>query len=342
MPRRPTERRDFGFIRRLPSGRYQASFVGPDLRRHNGPVTFESRDLAVMWLAGEKKKVDAAIADDADWVSPTEQKAKARRVARRETLATYGRRWIGERRSSRGEPLRVLTRKDYEQVLATYINPTFGRMHVDEITRSDVRQWHAGLADAGLRSRTKAYGLLRAIMNSAVDDELITISPVHIRGAGAATKRRALEPATPAGLGVIAANMPERLRAAVMISAWCALRYGELAELRRKDIDAEQKLIKVRRAVTFPPGGAVVGPTKSEAGVRDVSIPPHVWPIIAEPRSAPRPPNSRLGSGTRPRSRPSSTSAQARIATASSPSGSRASLRASTDCRPVLPLLYRS
>ena len=255
MPRRPPQRRDFGHILKLPSGRYQASFTGPDLLRHNAPVTFEAKDLAIMWLAGEKKKIDAAISEDADWVSPTEKKANARRVSRRETFASYGRRWIVERRNSRGEPLRALTRKDYEQVLATYLHPTFGRMHVDEITRSDVRQWHTGLAEAGLRSRTKAYGLLRAIMNSAVDDELIAISPVHIRGAGAATKRRALEPATPAELGVIAANMPERLRAAVMISAWCALRYGELAELRRKDIDPEQKLIKVRRAVTFPPGG---------------------------------------------------------------------------------------
>lgn len=282
MARKPIERRDFGHIRKLPSGRYQASFVGLDLRRHNGPVTFESRDLAVLWLRGEKIKVEEALVDGTHWVSPTDVKAKARRVARMETLAAYGRRWITERRNSSGEPLRALTRKDYEQILAKYIVPTLGRMHVDEITRSDVRQWHAGLAEVGLRTQTKAYGLLRAIMNTAVDDELITISPVHIRGAGAATKRRALEPATPAELEVIAANMPERLRAAVMISAWCALRYGELAELRRKDIDPEQKLIKVRRAVTFPKGGAVVGPTKSDAGVRDVSIPPHVWPIIEE------------------------------------------------------------
>lgn len=282
MVRKPIPRRDFGHIRQLPSGRYQASFVGPDLRRHNAPVTFENRDLAVMWLAGERKKIDEALSADTHWVSPTEQKAKARKVAKMETLAAYGRRWITERRNSRGEPLRALTRKDYEQILAKYIVPTLGRMHVDEITRADVRQWHAGLADAGQRTRTKSYGLLRAIMNTAVDDELITVSPVHIRGAGAATKRRALEPATPAEIEAIAANMPERLLAAVMISAWCALRYGELAELRRKDIDPEQKLIKVRRAVTFPPGGAVVGPTKSEAGVRDVSIPPHVWPIIEE------------------------------------------------------------
>ena len=80
----------------------------------------------------------------------------------------------------------------------------------------------------------------------------------------------------------MAANMPPRLRASVYIAAWCALRYGELAELRRKDIDVANRQIKVRRAVTFPPGGPVVGPPKSEAGYRDVSIPPHIWPIIEE------------------------------------------------------------
>ena len=119
-------------------------------------------------------------------------------------------------------------------------------------------------------------------MNSAVDDDLIQASPVHIRGAGAAATKRPVEPATPAEIDVMAANMPPRLRASVYIAAWCALRYGELAELRRKDIDVANRQIKVRRAVTFPPGGPVVGPPKSEAGYRDVSIPPHIWPIIEE------------------------------------------------------------
>lgn len=119
MPRKPAPRRDFGYIRRLPSGRYQASFVGPDLVRHNAPVTFESSDLAVIWLAGEKKKLDEALANGARWVSPTEAKEKARRIARRETLGSYGKRWIVERRNSSGEPLRALTRKDYENTLAS-------------------------------------------------------------------------------------------------------------------------------------------------------------------------------------------------------------------------------
>jgi len=34
-------RRGFGAIRKLPSGRWQASYFGPDTIRHQAPVTFE-------------------------------------------------------------------------------------------------------------------------------------------------------------------------------------------------------------------------------------------------------------------------------------------------------------
>ena len=157
------ERRDFGYIRNLPSGRYQASFTGPDLGRHKAPVTFESRDLAVVWLRNERRMIDDAAADEVRWVSPEERLEAARRKAEpKVTFGEYGERWIVERRNSKGEPLRALTRKDYEQVLAAYLVPTFGNRPVDHITRTDVRTWHTKLASAAPRARTKAYGLLRA------------------------------------------------------------------------------------------------------------------------------------------------------------------------------------
>ncbi|MFZ1911955.1 MAG: tyrosine-type recombinase/integrase [Propionicimonas sp.] len=278
------ESREFGYIRKLPSGRYQASYIGPDLQRYNGPVTFEAKDLAIVWLHNEKKLITEAAADEMPWLSPAARREEARRLAMpKVTFGEYGARWIDERRNSKGQPLRPLTQKDYRHVLATYLVPTFGKRPIDQIARVDVRAWHASLSKSStLRSRTKAYGLLRAIMNSAVDDDLIPASPVHIRGAGAAAVKRPVEPATPAEIDVMAANMPPRLRAAVYVAAWCALRYGELAELRRKDVDVANRQIKGRRAVTFPPGGATVGPPKSDAGYRDVSIPPHIWPIIEE------------------------------------------------------------
>ena len=274
------ERRGFGAIRKLPSGRYQASYQGPDLARHTAPSTFDTKDAAVVWLSDERRKIADAHAGGPAWISPAARVAAERAKNERETFAQYGTRWIAERRNSRGEPLRALTRKDYEQLLADYLVPEFGNKPVEEITRTAVRQWHNKLDKSTPRAATKAYGLLRAIMNTAVDDELIATSPVHIRGAGATVKKRSLEPATPAELEIMARHMPPRLAAAVPISAWCALRYGELAELRRRDIDMRNHVLKIRRAVTFPAGGPVVGPTKSDAGVRDVAIPPHVWPIV--------------------------------------------------------------
>lgn len=146
-------------------------------------MTFEVKDSAIVWLYNEKKLIDRAAADNTRWVSPTERAEDARRDAEPKLVfGDYAVRWIAERRNAKGEPLRALTKKDYRQVLATYLAPTFGKRPIDQITRADVRAWHASLAKVTQRSRTNAYGLLRAIMNSAVDDELIAASPMHIRG----------------------------------------------------------------------------------------------------------------------------------------------------------------
>ena len=52
-----------------------------------------------------------------------------------------------------------------------------------------------------------------------------------------------------------------------------------MAELRRHDIDLGDEVIRVRRAVVKlvgAPGGHIVGEPKSRAGIRDVTIPPHL------------------------------------------------------------------
>lgn len=37
------ERRELVHIWNLPSGRCRASYIGPDMRRYNGPVTLEAK-----------------------------------------------------------------------------------------------------------------------------------------------------------------------------------------------------------------------------------------------------------------------------------------------------------
>lgn len=52
-----SQRRGFGKLRSLPSGRYQASYIGPDLRRHNAPTTFQTKLDAEGWLRDESREL---------------------------------------------------------------------------------------------------------------------------------------------------------------------------------------------------------------------------------------------------------------------------------------------
>jgi integrase len=128
--------------------------------------------------------------------------------------------------------------------------------------------------------RARAYSLLAAITRTAAEDGFIAASPCMIRGAGREKRRSGVTLPTLDELAVIVEAMTPRYRLLVLLAAWCGLRYGELAELRRKDIDLKAGVIHVRRGVSWADGEAVIGRPKSEAGVRDVAIPPHLMPIV--------------------------------------------------------------
>lgn len=118
--------------------------------------------------------------------------------------------------------------------------------------------------------------LLKSVLNTAAEDELITVNPCRIRAASNPPRARPVHPATLDELEVITEAMPERFRAAVLLGAWCALRIGEILELRRADVDLTRGSVHVSRAVSWVRGGPVVGTPKSAAGTRSVSIPPHI------------------------------------------------------------------
>ncbi|MGE5697037.1 MAG: integrase, partial [Candidatus Sericytochromatia bacterium] len=51
--------RGWGHIRRLPSGRFQASYVGPDMRRHTALTTYSVKLAAEGWLADERRLIES-------------------------------------------------------------------------------------------------------------------------------------------------------------------------------------------------------------------------------------------------------------------------------------------
>ena len=117
------------------------------------------------------------------------------------------------------------------------------------ITRDEVEKWYDRTAVNSPTYRARAYSLLRTILTSAVDDGYLAMNPARIRGAGNVDRAHEVHPATPEELVVITEAMPPRYRLMVQLAAWCALRFGELTELRRGDIDTIQGILRIRRAL---------------------------------------------------------------------------------------------
>lgn len=115
--------------------------------------------------------------------------------------------------------------------------------------------------------------MLRAILNTAVSDELIARSPCNLKGAGIEhpNERPMLE--TPTVLRLAEAMGP-RLRALVYLAGFCGLRPGELLGLERRDIDLLHRVVHVRRQAHEITGqGRILTVPKTDAGNRTVSLP---------------------------------------------------------------------
>ena len=262
-----TAQRQFGNIRRLPSGRYQVRYTGPGGVQVKAPKTFAQKADAEAFLTDRRREIDRNLWD-AD---------RAAQTRPRVTFADYADQWL-EHRQVAGRPLRERTRDEYRRLLDRLIVPTFGPRELTAIKPADVRQWHATTAVGKPTQRAHAYALFKAIMATAVDDEYIDTNPARIRGAGAAKRKRTITPASVEEIAALTQKMPERLQLMVTLASWCAMRFGETVELRRRDIDLGAGVIRIRRAAVRVGGKYVVGATKSEAGTRDVAIPPHLLP----------------------------------------------------------------
>jgi integrase len=263
-------RRYFGNIRKLPSGRYQASYKGPDGKRHTAPSTFDSRAYADAWLARVHGDIQRG-----QWQPPIPNPTPLENEA--PTFGTYAAGWL------KGRDLSGSTRKLYRIILDTHILPAFDHVRLADISPAMVREWHAGLStETGPTQRARAYSLLRTILNTAVTDDVIPANPCRVRGAGVAKTARDIRPASLPELEALAAAMPSRYRLMVLLAAWNAMRFGELTELRRGDVDVKNGVVHIRRAVARTDAGPEVKDPKSHAGKRDVNIPPHLMPAVRD------------------------------------------------------------
>lgn len=257
-------RRRFGSIRRLPSGRYQARYQGPDGVMRPAPRTFERKEEAQRWLTLAEAQITRQ-----EWINPERGKV---------TLADYGSRWITQRPN-----LRPRTVALYRQLFRCHIEPTPGRVAVGDLTTPMVREWRSARLEAGVSSTVtaKSYRLLRAIMNTAVrEDELVRVNPCRIPGADKeeAPERPVL---TVQQVFRLADAVPQRYRALILLTVFGCLRWGEVTALQRRDLDLDAGTVRVRHAYSETvEGRQALGPPKSRAGKRTISLPRAILPDV--------------------------------------------------------------
>lgn len=265
MPNDKGKKRRFGSIRKVSTG-YQASYIGPDGRRHFAPHRFKRQKDAEQWLV----HIEAAI-QSGDWTDPERAKLK---------LEDYAAFWIEQRAG-----LRPRTVQLYEWLLRKHIAPYLGKVELGKLSAAMIRQWRSERLRAGVSQSViaKAYRLLRGVLNTAVDpDMILTRNPCRVPGADKESpeERPVL---TVAQVFDLAALMPARYRTMILLTAFTSLRFGEVTALRRGDIGEKAKHVQVNRAFVEVPGkGLVCGPPKSRAGKRTVIIPEAIRAEVLE------------------------------------------------------------
>jgi len=252
----------FGRVRKLPSGRWQARYHGPDGVDRPAPATFATLTDTRVWLS----TVEADLVRG-KWIDPT---------GGRVLLRTYAERWMADR-----PDLSNRTREKYAGLLKVHILPAFGHREMGSIEPVAVRGWWAKLAQTHPSTAANAYRLLNTIYRTAAADGQVTRNPCQVQGGGAehADERPV---ATVAEVGALADAMPARLRAAVLLAAWCGLRRGEILALRRRDLGVLQRTVDVRQAAEYLSDGTVgFKSPKTAAGRRKVAIPSNIVADLA-------------------------------------------------------------
>lgn len=276
-------RRSFGHIRKLPSKRYQASYVSDYNKRTNAPHTFLTRADASAWLASEEVRIRRG-GEEPVQASPALAKSSP-------TFEEFMERHIALQTTGHGSLLKASTKDLYSRLLRVNLKSFWGRK-INEICVADVNEWWAHAIAGGKRtSASKAYKLLSAGMKRAVQEGYIASNPCLVKGAQGAITGKVVNVPTLEEVRMIAKNINSKYSKMIILMAFSGLRFGEVTELRRKDVievianKRRTYSLRVERAVTLVSDsdgkkGHKVDKPKSRAGIRDVILPSGLAPIV--------------------------------------------------------------
>ncbi|MFT3971736.1 MAG: tyrosine-type recombinase/integrase [Micropruina sp.] len=199
-----------------------------------------------------------------------------RRPTSGETLAQLAKRWQAAQVHHRPG-----TKATVSSALSALILPVLGDLTVADIERRNLQEAVNGWVEAGYSAARirVATSYVRSMLTMAVDDGILEKPVKGVRLPALPTER--ITPLTVAQVEHVAAHVPKRYHAMVIVGAGSGLRSGELRGLTTDRV-ADGVLQVDRQLIGSNAGQPVFGPTKSTASDRRVPIGPTVAAAIEQ------------------------------------------------------------
>ena len=169
--------------------------------------------------------------------------------------------------------LRATTLDLYAAHLRNHIIPRLGSRPVGRLRRTDCKTFVAVLT-ARLAPATvnTVYAVLRSLMQSAVDDGLVSANPCA-RVPLPRVEQRVIEPLAAGAVMALTEAMPERYAVTVLLGAGAGLREGEALGLTAARVDFLRRRVHVEEQLQGVNGAApVLCPPKTRASRRVVPV----------------------------------------------------------------------
>ncbi|MDZ5441760.1 tyrosine-type recombinase/integrase [Micromonospora sp. 4G57] len=185
--------------------------------------------------------------------------------AGRTTFEVYAEQWRAM------QPHRPNTAARTRSQLTKHVYPAIGGRPLAQLRASELQAFVTGLAVAPSSVRP-IWATVRAILSAAVRDRLIPYDPAD-RIKLPELPRQQITPLTVDQVDQLAAAVPARYRALVVVGAASGLRQGELFGLQVADVDFLRRTLTVERQLQPAAGGGVeVGPLKNRSSYRTLPV----------------------------------------------------------------------
>ncbi|MGA9161356.1 MAG: tyrosine-type recombinase/integrase [Actinomycetota bacterium] len=166
------------------------------------------------------------------------------------------------------------TRATYETEARLYLLPALGAQPIASIRPADLRALVSDLQARGVGARTIQLVRQTAsrVLRQAVEDGLIASNPAA-RVRAPKTERRAIRILSVEEVEALADAFDPRYRALVHLGAYAGLRFGEASALRIVHLRLLERRIEIAEGASEVNGRLYVGPLKTAASRRVVTIP---------------------------------------------------------------------